>query len=136
MSFPPPVYTCDVSFTCHVDAKGEVTGAGIATLQSLPGVPPGDVVLVAPRGVVDAGDAGIRVSGNLSIAALRVANAENIQVQGKTTGVPVVAQPNVAVEAAAATATGAAEQSAEQGVSRRKRASETITTVEVLGYGG
>ncbi len=42
----------------------------------------------------DAGAAGIRVSGNLNIAALAVANVANIQVQGTTTGVTAAA-PNV-----------------------------------------
>ena len=68
--------------------QGVVSGAGIATLQSLPGVPLGNADLIAPRGTVDAGAAGIRVSGNLNIAALQVLNAFNIQVQGVTTGVP------------------------------------------------
>ena len=47
----------------------------------------GDANLIAPRGTVDAGAAGIRVSGNLNIAALQVLNAFNIQVQGVTVGV-------------------------------------------------
>ncbi|MEJ0004663.1 MAG: filamentous hemagglutinin family protein [Pararobbsia sp.] len=51
---------------------------------------PGDINLLAPRGTVDAGAAGIRVSGNLNVAALHVLNADNIQVQGKSTidGIP------------------------------------------------
>ena len=43
---------------------------------------------MAPRGTVDAGAAGMRVSGNLNIAALQVLNAFNIQVQGVTVGIP------------------------------------------------
>jgi Filamentous haemagglutinin family outer membrane protein len=42
------------------------TDAGIATLQSVPGVSPGTVNLIAPRGTVDTGDAGIR-AGNLNM---------------------------------------------------------------------
>src|SRR5208283_160050 len=78
VSFPPPVYKCDTAWYCQVDVKGAVSGAGIATLQSLEGVPAGDVNLVAPRGTVDAGSAGIRVSGNLNVAALHVLNSFNI----------------------------------------------------------
>src|ERR1700757_1344409 len=74
VSFPPPVFTADIDFFNIVDAKGEVSGAGIATLQSLPGVLPGNGNLIAPRGTVNAGAAGIRVSGNLNIAALHVEN--------------------------------------------------------------
>ncbi len=59
-------------------------------MQTIPGALPGDINLLAPRGTVDAGAAGIRVSGNLNVAALHVLNADNIQVQGKSTidGIP------------------------------------------------
>ena len=60
------------------------TGAGISTLNPIPEVPKGDVDLVAPLGTVDPGEAGIRVSGNINIAALHVVNAANIQVQGES----------------------------------------------------
>ena len=59
------------------------TGAGIGTLAPIPEVPAGDVDLIAPLGTIDAGEAGIRVSGNVNIAALHVVNAANIQVQGE-----------------------------------------------------
>jgi hypothetical protein len=51
----------------------------IATLNPLPQVPPGDIDLIASLGTIDAGEAGIRVSGNVNLAALQVVNAENIQ---------------------------------------------------------
>jgi len=38
---------------------------------------------------VNAGDAGIRVAGNLNIAAVQVIGAANITVVGTSTGVPV-----------------------------------------------
>ena len=60
------------------------TGAGIGTLAPIPEVPAGDVDLIAPLGTIDAGEAGIRVSGNVNIAALHVVNAANIQVQGES----------------------------------------------------
>jgi hypothetical protein len=72
-----------------------VTGAGIATLQTKPSSPRGNVHLIAPRGTVDAGAAGIRVSGDLNIAALSVVNAFNIRVQGATVGLPTVSGPPV-----------------------------------------
>lgn len=62
------------------------SGAGIATLSPIPEVPPGDVDLVAPLGTIDAGEAGIRVSGNVNFAALQVVNAANVQVQGNRQG--------------------------------------------------
>jgi filamentous hemagglutinin family protein len=135
---PPPQYVCDVNHYCTVDARGEVTGAGIATLQTIPGAQPGDVNLIAPRGTVDAGDAGIRVSGNLNVAALHVANVDNIQVQGRSTGVPVISAVDTGALTAASSAASAATQMAQNlvksnasGVSQR----HWIITVQVEGFG-
>jgi hypothetical protein len=66
-------------------------------LRSLPNVPVGNADLIAPNGIINAGDAGIRVSGNLNLAAVAVLNASNIQVEGKATGIPVVEAPNIGV---------------------------------------
>jgi hypothetical protein len=92
---PPLQYVSDNDHYNTLDARGEVTGAGIATLQTPPDAPAGSVYLLAPRGTVDAGDAGIRVSGNLVIAAFQVLNANNIQVQGTSVGVPTGPVANV-----------------------------------------
>jgi filamentous hemagglutinin family protein len=135
---PPPGYVCDVNHFCTVDVRGEVTGAGIATLQTIPGAPRGDVDLLAPRGTVDAGAAGIRVSGNLNVAALHVLNAANIQVQGKTTGVPTVAAVDTGALTAASSVTSAVTQMAQNLV--RNNASGVqqrhwIISVQVEGFG-
>jgi len=92
----------------------------------------------------DAGDAGIRVSGNLHIAATRVLNASNITVGGTTSGVPsapVVAAPNIAGLTSASNAAGAANSAASSVANQaRQQAAPDETpsdiTVEVLGYGG
>ena len=63
--------------------------------------------------VVNAGDASIRVSGNLNIAALLVLNAGNIQVGGKATGIPVVTPPDLGALTSASNTAGAATKSAE-----------------------
>jgi hypothetical protein len=120
---PPPVYVCDVDAWCRVDARGQVAGAGIATLQTVEGAAAGNAYLIAPRGTVDAGDAGIRVAGNLVIAAARVANADNIQVTGESVGVPVTASVNIGALNAASAAATAATQAAEDVV--RKQQAET-----------
>ena len=70
------------------------TGAGIATLAPIAEVPAGDVDLYAPLGTIDAGEAGIRVSGNINIHAQQVLNAANIKAQGESVGVPVAASVN------------------------------------------
>ncbi|RAS38974.1 filamentous haemagglutinin family protein [Paraburkholderia bryophila] len=135
---PAPQYLCDANHYCTVDARGEVTGAGIATLQSVPGSPTGNANLIAPRGTVDAGDAGIRVSGNLNVAALHVANADNIQVQGTSLGVPVGQAVNTGALSAASSAASAASQLAQDlvksnasGVGQRR----WTISVQVEGFG-
>jgi hypothetical protein len=81
-NFPPVVVKVSSDLFVQLDFAGATTGAGIAALQATSTSPASNVYLIAPRGTVDAGDAGIRVSGSLSIAALSVANADNIQVPG------------------------------------------------------
>jgi filamentous hemagglutinin len=120
------------------------TGGGIGVLASVQGVAPGDVDLIAPLGVIDAGDAGIRATGNLNLAAVQVLNAGNIQVGGKSSGVPTTAAPNVgAVAAASSAASSASNAASSTGASQRNGApppnmqdTPSLITVEVLGYGG
>ena len=71
--------------------------------------------LLAPRGIVDAGDAGIRVAGNLNVAAVQVVGADNIRVGGVATGTPVADSGALAGAAAAGSnAAAAATRSADQ----------------------
>lgn len=124
------------------DLAGLATGGGIGVLATVAGVPPGDVDLIAPLGTIDAGDAGIRVSGNLNVSALQVVNATNIQVSGSSAGTPAPVAPNVGGLVSAAATSSAATASAADEVAKQARAqaqAETIPsliTVEVLGYGG
>ena len=115
------------------------TGAGIATLNPIPEIPPGDIDLIAPLGTIDAGEAGIRVSGNVNLAALHVVNAENIQVQGKAVGIPTVASVNVGAlsnaSAAAAQAAGAAQEVMQRERAAARQALPSVFTVRVLGFG-
>jgi hypothetical protein len=136
---PPPTYLCDLDAFCLIDAKGEVSGAGIATLQTIAGAAPGNVYLVAPRGTVDAGDAGIRVSGNLVVAAAQVLNAVNIQVQGSKIGVPVVQSVNIGALTSASAAAGAVSKVAQNMVQQQQNDAlskqPSIISVQVLGFG-
>src|SRR3546814_1137497 len=76
--------------------------------------------LIAPLGTIDAGEAGIRVSGDVNIAALHVVNADNIQVQGESTGIPVMAAVNVGALTSASAASASAATAAADTVSRAR----------------
>jgi hypothetical protein len=80
---PPPVVETSSSGTVFVNPVNDVSGSGIGQLLTGPNETAGLVNLIAPNGDVNAGDAGIRVAGNLNIAA------GNITVVGTSTGVPV-----------------------------------------------
>ncbi len=112
------------------------TGAGIATLAPIPSVPPGNLNLVAENGIIDAGEAGIRASGNANFAALAVVNAANIQVQGHVTGLPVVAVPNISALTAGNNVAGGAMQAALAAQNASRAQQPSTITVEVVGYGG
>lgn len=145
---PPTRVLVDVtSANIQTDLGGLATGGGIGVLAAVEGVEAGNVALIAPQGVVDAGDAGIRATGNLTIAATAVLNATNIQVAGGTAGVPSapsVAAPNIggltAASSAAAATTNTATQMAqpkqEDEEEEEKEEAPSIIEVEVLGYGG
>jgi filamentous hemagglutinin family protein len=137
--YTPPRRVYDDVGNVTVSPDVPSTGAGIATLNPIPEVAPGDVDLIAPLGTIDAGEAGIRVSGNVNIAALRVVNAENIQVQGKSTGIPTVAAVNVGALTNASAAASQASTAAQEVVQRERVAARqalpSIFTVRVLGFG-
>lgn len=124
------------------DLAGLATGGGIGVLATVAGVKPGDVDLIAPTGTIDAGDAGIRVSGNLNISALQVVNAANIQVSGSSAGAPSPVAPAVGGLATTASAASAAGSSAAENAAKQARAQAqsemlpSLITVEVLGFGG
>jgi hypothetical protein len=63
--------------------RADISGSGIGTIIGFPCVEPGDVSLIAPLGTINAGEAGIRLSGNLNLAALYVwARGESPRVTG------------------------------------------------------
>lgn len=145
-SAPPTRVLIDPqSANVATDLAGLATGGGIGVLATVAEVPPGNVDLIAPVGAVDAGDAGIRATGNLNIAAAVVLNAANISVGGSTAGAPsgaAVAAPSLGSVASAAAAgaatTAASKEAAPQGGAQQAAVQEqpSIITVEVIGYGG
>jgi hypothetical protein len=73
----------------------DVAGSGIRTVSSDPdgagpltAPDPGSVFLFAPKGTVNAGEAGIASAGNVTIRAVQVLNANAISASGSSSGVP------------------------------------------------
>ncbi len=144
---PPTRVVFDInSADVATDLGGLATGGGIGVLAAVTGVVAGDVDLIAPSGYVDAGDAGIRSTGNLSIAASAVLNAGNIQAGGGSTGVPsapTAPAPNISGMTTASTATTAASSTAQTYAQQKPQTTTTeeeeeasLFNVEVIGYGG
>ena len=145
VSAPPTRVIVDpTSGDVQLDLAGLATGGGIGVLATVAGAGAGDVDLIAPAGVVNAGDAGIRASGNLNISALKVVNADNISVGGKSSGVPATASANIGALSAASAAAGSSSAAASNGGAGNQRNPAnsgaqdlpSIITVDVLGYGG
>ncbi len=134
-NFPPIIVHVDDDMVVTVDQLGGVTGAGIASLESTPDSPPGDVSLLAPRGTVDAGDAGVRVSGNLSVVAQIVLNAVNFQVKGTEVGLPTVAAPPIGALTSANNTAGAAAKNIDM-APKDNSDQPSVVIVEFLGFGG
>jgi len=140
ISAPPPKFHIDSNGNVTFDTANAIAGSGIRAIVTNKNVTPGDVNLIAPAGEVNAGDAGIGAAGNLNIAAARVVGANNIQVGGIATGVPVadtgglsaglVGAGNVASSVAKSTddAVKSLTQNGDSGLS--------FLDVEVTGFGG
>jgi filamentous hemagglutinin family protein len=141
---PTRVIVDPQSGNVETDLSGLATGGGIGVLATVAGVAPGDVDLIAPVGVIDAGDAGIRSTGNLNLAAVQILNASNIVAGGASTGVPTVtvAAPNLGALSAASGAAGAGATTANQQTqattsqSADQSGDDSVIDVSVLGYGG
>ncbi|MNR77986.1 Heme/hemopexin-binding protein precursor [compost metagenome] len=128
----PEVIT-DLDGNTMVREKTDMSGSGIGTVGD------GDVDLAAPEGIINAGDAGIRVAGNLNIIALQVLNADNIKVKGEAKGLPVIASANIGAltnaSAAASQAAMAAQDVMQRDRSEARKNLPSIFTVRVLGFG-
>ncbi|QBZ89574.1 filamentous hemagglutinin N-terminal domain-containing protein [Pseudomonas viciae] len=137
--YTPPKRLYDTWGNVTLSPSVPSTGAGIATLNPIAEVAPGDIDLIAPLGTIDAGEAGIRVSGNVNIAALTVVNAANIQTQGKSSGVPLAASVNTgaitSASSAASSATQAAEDVARQQQNAARQNQASVFTVQVVSFG-
>ncbi|MHB8759990.1 MAG: filamentous hemagglutinin family protein, partial [Thiobacillus sp.] len=142
---PPPLIKVDKDGNVTLELQGAATGSGIGALTPAGGVA-GDVDLIAPRGTVNAGDAGIR-AGNLNIAAQVVLGADNITVSGTSTGTPVADTSAVSAASSGASNGDGGVSGATDALSRNladaARAAEelkqafrpTFISAEVIGHG-
>lgn len=137
-NFPPIAVTIDENAYSTIDAAAGVSGAGIAAFQPDPATPAPDVFLIAPRGTVDAGAAGVRSAGSIFVAALQVANSSNFTVTGSggsISGVGSGAVVNVSAGTSASAASAAASQAAQAASNNASGGTDrTVITVDVLGY--
>ncbi|MDQ8757557.1 filamentous hemagglutinin family protein [Sphingosinicella sp. LHD-64] len=126
-----------------VDVFGLQTGSGIGVLDALDGRDedrePSRLDLIALRGEVNAGDAGIRVVGDANIAALRIVGVDNIQISGEAIGLPEIVEINTGALTAASSATSAVVAEATRLAERSRPAVQTelptILNVRFLGFG-
>lgn len=133
-SAPPPLLTTDQNGNTKIDISASIAGSGIATLRTTPDQPASNVYPVAPRGIFDAGDAGVRSTGSVEVVAQTVLNAGNISAAGGVSGAPSLV-PAVAVAAppgAAAASEGSGKSVAAAGSENRRLLN---LGVEVLGFG-
>ncbi|WPG35654.1 filamentous haemagglutinin family protein [Variovorax sp. EBFNA2] len=137
--YTPPKRVYDNIGNVKLSSQVPSSGAGLATLAPIAEVPAGDMDLIAPLGTIDAGEAGIRVSGSVNLAALQVVNAANIQVKGQSAGLPVVASVNVGAlsnaSAAASQATAAAQDVMQRERAAARQSLPSVFSVRVLGFG-
>ena len=150
LSVPQRVVSTNADGKTTIEAKGAAAGSGIRAQTYDPdgptGVqiapPLGSVALIAPRGILNASEAGI-AAGNFLAVATQVLGANNITVTGTSSGVPVASTGSVAgamtgVSNAAADAT----KSIANDITRQATNNTSVKTpmpslisVEVIGLG-
>lgn len=126
---PAPVFRI-VDGRLEVDTTGSFSGSGIAALDSQ-----SRLNLFAPRGEINAGEAGIRAGGNITIDAPTIVGANDIQIAGGGNLVPPPTVGNAATSVGSlgqsATAAGPSQSESSRGASTPKRR----LLLDFLGFG-
>jgi hypothetical protein len=133
-SAPPPLLTTDANGNTKIDIAGSIAGSGIATLRTSDTQVPSNVYAVAPRGIFDAGDAGVRSTGFVAIQAAVVLNAGNISASAGVSGAIAVDTGSAATQAAPASTASAATQDVSRQVNATAKENLNLD-VEFLGFG-
>lgn len=132
---PPPVLVIR-NGQIVVDTSNAVTGSGIGVLASQDDTPASDMDLFAPDGTIDAGDAGLRSTGNIKLGAAIILNSANISAGGAVSGAPAAvatAAPVTSVASPTETASKGSEEIAAATASKDEALG--VLTVEVLDGG-
>ncbi len=158
LTTPPPQRTVILDadgnqIGVQVTIPASAAGSGIQTLSSdpdglgpLPTPKAGDVLLSAPAGSIDAGEAGVKSGGGLILGPGRLVNTPGFESKGPSSGIPAPVTGSFAASLASSggtTDSGAkAAQDAAKNAADAARAATTkevqkpkILTVEVLGFG-
>lgn len=145
LSVPPPKVQIDPNTgASRLVFPPAVAGSGIQATNPAPSNDPraassdgADVLLFAPAGIVDAGDAGISSTGNILVGALEFVGRDN--VAGNVT-ISVSSDSAVAIPAGSANAGNDAAQSAEKAADnasgeQKEEKRLAYLTIELLGPG-
>ncbi|UCV09793.1 filamentous hemagglutinin N-terminal domain-containing protein [Dechloromonas denitrificans] len=130
---PPPVLVIR-NGQIVLDTSNSVSGSGIGVLASRDDTPASDMDLFAPNGAIDAGDAGLRSTGRITLGAPTILNASNIQAAGGVSGAPAAATTATPV-AAITSPTSAEDRMLEESptAAGNRNTAQGMLTVEVLG---
>ncbi len=140
---PPPIIKVDKDGNVTLELQGAATGSGIGALTPVAGTA-GDVDLIAPKGTVNAGDAGIR-AGRVFLVG-ECLNCDNIAA-GVKVGTPVADTSAVTAASSGASNAGGDVSSTTAALSQNladaARAAEalknafkpTFISAEVIGHG-
>jgi hypothetical protein len=124
VSAPPPTFLVDNTGHLTEDFSGAAAGSGIRTIQTNPSQPLGSVDLIAPVGVINAGDAGIGAAGNINLAATAIVGVSNINFGGTATGVPATISSIGASLAGASSAAGGTTNASTSSAEAAQRADQ------------
>jgi filamentous hemagglutinin family protein len=133
---PPPVFRFDSQGNFVIDTSGSFSGSGIAVLDAN-----STLDLYAPKGEINAGDAGIKSLGNAFLGAARFVGADNLAVGGVAVGAPPPASTGgetagvaAAGQASSTTATRINPEDSEE-EKERKRRKRLNLILDFLGFG-
>lgn len=134
-SAPPPIIKISPDGNVSVDVSSSISGSGIATLRTRDDQASSSVYVLAPRGEINAGDAGIKSENDLDIVAPIIKNADNIAAAGKISGVVTAPAAPAAPPAPPAAAATSTTNAAARGDNPLTPKPERVLSVELLGYG-